>query len=115
MFRLKESTHVATPLDYRSVAIVPPIVCNHLDDVAEVHVAGQYRISVRFHDGTSGIVDLTQLLHSPDAGVFAELLDPSVFAAAEVYLGAVTWPGGIDLAPDTMYAALRANREWILK
>jgi hypothetical protein len=104
----------STSRDHRSVAIVPPIVCNHPDDVAQVRVIGEYRIDVRFHDGTQGVVDLSQLIHSIEAGVFAELQDPVVFGAVSVELGAVAWPGGIDLAPDAMYAALRASREWTL-
>jgi len=97
----------------RTVAVVPAILCNHPDDVAEVKVADDYRILVSFHDGTSGVVDLSRLIRSPQAGVFAELADPLVFAKAEVVLGAVTWPGEIDLAPDAMYAALRSAGEWI--
>ena len=98
----------------RSFAVVPPIVCNHPDDVAEVRVAGDYRIEVRFNDGTTGQIDLSQLVHSPEAGVFAELQDPAIFSAVSVEFGAVTWPNGIDLAPDAMYAALKTNDKWIL-
>jgi hypothetical protein len=92
---------------------MPPVVCNHPDDVAEVHVIGEYGISVRFHDGTAGIVDLSRLISSPAAGVFAELRDLDAFSAVEVCLGAVTWPCGIDLAPDAMYDALRISGEWV--
>lgn len=53
-----------TSVDHRTVAVVPRVVCNHPDDVAEVQVVGDYRIAVRFHDGTHGIVDLARLIHS---------------------------------------------------
>ena len=75
---------------------------------------GDYRIEARFNDGTAGLVDLSKLIQSPDAGVFAELRNPDVFSAVTVEFGAVTWPGGIDLAPDAMYAALKASGKWIL-
>ena len=29
--------------------------------------------------------------------------------------GAVAWPNNIDLAPDAMYNAIKANREWVLR
>ncbi len=29
--------------------------------------------------------------------------------------GAVTWPGEIDLAPDAMYQAIKAQGEWVLR
>lgn len=50
---------------------------------------------------------------SPDAGVFAALADPAVFAQVTVEHGAVTWPGEIDLAPDSMHAAIAATGEWM--
>ena len=82
--------------------------------VPSVRAIGGFRIDVRFNDGTAGIVDLSRLIQSPKAGVFAELRDLAVFSSVTVYLGAVTWPGDIDLAPDAMYAALRDTGEWNL-
>jgi hypothetical protein len=104
-----------TALGDRSTAVAPPIVCNHPDDVADVTVIGDYRIFVRFHDGTSGVVDLSRLILSPHAGVFAELQDTTVFAGVSVVFGAVTWPGEIDIAPDGMYNALRRDGEWVIE
>jgi hypothetical protein len=57
---------------------------------------------------------MTQLVHSPNAGVFAALLDPSLFAQATIEYGAVTWPGELDLAPDAMHAAIREHGVWSL-
>lgn len=98
-----------------TVPVVPPIVCNHPDDVAEVRVESEYRLFVRFFDGTSGVIDMSGLIHSPQAGVFAVLTDPQCFAKAGIEFGAVTWPNGLDLAPDAMYAALRNNPVWKLE
>ena len=58
---------------------------------------------VVFVDGTRGVTDLSALIHSEDAGVFASLRDPALFSRARVVYGAVTWPGEIDLAPDALY------------
>ena len=104
-----------TTVDDRALAVVPAIVCQHPDDVAHVQVVGDYRLAVRFHDGTSGIVDMSRLITSAKAGVFSELIDPDVFAQAAITLGAVTWPGGIDLAPDAMYTALKNDGVWELE
>lgn len=73
-----------------------------------------YRLSVRFNDGTSGAVDMARFIHSADAGVFAALQDAALFARASVVLGVVTWPGDLDLAPDTMYRQIQANGTWIV-
>jgi hypothetical protein len=80
-------------------AIVPPIICNQPDDVAEVTALDGFRLHVRFCDGLEGQVDMRDLVHSPRAGVFERLADPARFAEAFVEYGAVMWPGEIDLAP----------------
>lgn len=98
----------------RASAVIPAILCEHGDDVAEVHAESGYRLRVRFYDGISGWVDMSKLINSDHAGVFAALRDPAKFAEAGIELGAVTWPGGLDLAPDAMYEALKDCGEWIL-
>ena len=80
--------------------------------VAEVRVLPEYGLTVLFVDGTRGDVDLSRLVLSVNAGVFAALRDPAVFAQATVERGVVTWPGELDLAPDAMYDAIRAHGRW---
>src|SRR5438552_983810 len=69
-----------------------------------VTVLPEARLSVTFIDGTTGEVDMRAFLDAPviDGTVFEPLRDPSVFAQAQVVLGAVQWPNGADLAPDAM-------------
>ena len=71
--------------------------------VAAVKVTGPYRLHVQFVDGVAGEVDLSRLILSDDAGVFARLRDVDVFNQVHVDGGAVTWPGELDLAPDAMH------------
>jgi hypothetical protein len=70
---------------------------------------------VRFADGLTGEVDLSALVASPNAGVFASLRDQALFEQVFVDLGAVTWPGELDLAPDAMHAAIRQHGEWVIE
>lgn len=93
---------------------IPPIVCNQPDDVVEVTALDEFRLRVRFNDGTEGQVEMDALIHSPHAGVFAQLADPARFAEAYVQYGAVTWPGELDLAPDAMYVEIKKNGKWVL-
>jgi hypothetical protein len=83
--------------------------------VTEVRALTGYRLSVKFVDGTTGEVDLSRLVASDKAGVFAVLRDPVVFVQARVEYGAVTWPGDLDLAPDAMYDELKEHGVWILE
>ena len=82
--------------------------------VASVQVMDGHRLRLRFLDGLEGEVDMSRLVHSQTAGVFAPLADPKLFAEARVELGAVTWPGGLDLAPDAMHRAIKAGGAWVL-
>ncbi|MGA2730272.1 MAG: DUF2442 domain-containing protein [Terracidiphilus sp.] len=77
-------------------------------------IPAEYRLRVKFSDGAAGIVDMARLVRSPQAGVFAALLDPAVFAQVEIEYGTVTWPGELDLAPDAMYDAIREHGVWLL-
>jgi hypothetical protein len=71
-----------------------------------------FRLRVAFADGLTGTVDLSRLVRTPKAGVFAALADPSLFAQVKLDCGAVTWPGELDLAPDAMHAAIQQNGDW---
>ena len=77
--------------------------------VASVETLPRYRLRVCFLDGLEGIVDMSALIASPNAGVFAALADLQVFNSAFVRLGAVCWPGDLDIAPDAIHAAIEAS------
>jgi hypothetical protein len=75
--------------------------------VIEVRALPGYRLWVKFVDGTTGEIDLSRLVSSDTAGIFAALRDPALFAKVYVEYGAVVWPGEIDLAPDAMYDEIK--------
>lgn len=70
--------------------------------IVDVEAREDYRLWIRFEDGVEGEVDLSGLV---GRGVFEAWEDErefrKVFIDAEA--GTVAWPGGIDLAPDTLY------------
>jgi hypothetical protein len=66
-------------------------------------------------DGLDGFVDLRALVWSSEAGVFETLRDPAVFSGVGVVRGAVTWPNGLDLAPDAMHDEIMSSGEWVLR
>ena len=82
--------------------------------VTEVEALPDFRLRVAFAGGLTGVVDMSRMVHSPKAGVFAALADPSLFAQMRLELGAVAWPGELDLAPDAMHAAIREHQVWSL-
>lgn len=82
--------------------------------VTSVETLPGFRLKVAFADGLTGTVDVSGLVQSPRAGVFAALVNPALFAQARVEYGAVTWPGNLDLAPDAMHAEIQKYGEWRL-
>lgn len=44
--------------------------------------------------------------------IVEELVDPEYFARVEVdpEAGTITWPGGLDMAPEPLYAEARCNK-----
>jgi hypothetical protein len=83
--------------------------------LVEVAALPGYQLTVRFLDGMEGSVDMSRLIFSDEAGVFAALRDPTLFTQAHLELGAVTWPGEIDLAPDAMYEEIKQHGKWVLE
>jgi len=100
--------------DEQIAEVLPDRAARMPSDVRDVIPLPGYRLAVRFFDGVAGIVDMSELVQSPDAGVFAALADPQHFAEVFVEHGVVTWPGELDLAPDAMHAELHARGEWRL-
>ena len=70
--------------------------------ITEVKVLDGYRLWLRFHNGASGIVDLSAELWGP---MFEPLKDRALFAQVTVHseLHTVTWPNGADLSPEFLY------------
>ena len=75
-------------------------------DVVDIFPKGQRDLGVRFADGLEGVVAI-----APDfcTGVFEALRDDAMVLKAEAIDGVMTWPNGLDLAPDTMYRAIKAS------
>lgn len=45
--------------------------------------------------------------------MFAALRDEALFRQVFLDLGAVSWPGDIDLAPDAMHDEIQVHGEWV--
>jgi hypothetical protein len=71
-------------------------------NVTSVQTEGDYRLRLRFDDGTEGTIDLESRLWGP---MFESLRDPDVFARVRVDTdaGTIVWPNGADLSPEMLY------------
>jgi hypothetical protein len=81
-------------------------------DVVGVEPIGPARLAVRFVDGVTGeVVFRDSFFH----GVFEVLKDPATFSRVRCDNGFVEWPGALDLAPDAMHDAIKADGRWVLE
>ena len=76
-------------------------------DIVEAKHVAEYRIWLRFEDGSNGEVDLASELDGP---IFEPLRDPSYFRRFSVNpdLGTIAWPNGADFAPEFLYSKVHA-------
>ena len=86
-----------------------------LVDATEVRYIADYKLEVTFETGEKGIVDLHRFIH--EGGVFSRFKDLSYFKQVYVNkeLGVLTWPGDVDIAPETIYSMATGKPlpEWV--
>ncbi len=69
--------------------------------INNIKVLKQYRIELTFADGTSGIVNLSDLVGH---GVFSQWNDYEEFLKVKIGdAGELVWEDNIDLCPDSLY------------
>ena len=71
-----------------------------LIDVKEVLAKPDYVLELRFENGEHRRFDMAPYMNEKP---WARIKDASVFAQAYCHLGTVTWPGNIDIDPETLY------------
>lgn len=73
---------------------------NEIEEVVDVN-ADSYAVTLRFNDGTIGIVSLAHLFDRP-RGLTADILKGGMFALCFLDHGALAWPNGFELCPDAL-------------
>ena len=84
------------------------IVVEQLVDVTHVDVIGNHRLRLTFADGTIGDVDF---FRARVAWHLRASADPAYFArvAVDDEAGTISWPNGVDMAPEPLYAQARRS------
>ncbi len=73
-------------------------------DVVDISPIATREWAVRFADGLSGTIRMDL---SFCTGVFESLRSDDMVKQAMIEAGVVSWPNGLDLAPDTMYRKIK--------
>jgi hypothetical protein len=80
---------------------------NFLPYIVNAEYRGDFRIQLTFNDGVREVLDFSQWLDGP---IFEPLKHQEYFRRFFVEGGAITWPNGADIAPETLYEAASRNR-----
>jgi len=77
-------------------------------DITTARVVRHGVLALAFADGVVGELDVLDRMRGP---VFKHARTPEGFGAVSVdpETGTVVWPGGADLAPDTLYERVRTG------
>lgn len=68
--------------------------------VVEVKARGDFTVEILFANKERKIFDVKPYL---DKGIFKELKNKDVFSSVKVDNGSISWIGGQDFCPDTLY------------
>ena len=77
--------------------------------ITKVNYLCDYKLSVSFNNGESGVADLSCVIHN---GVFKALEPHEKFAQVGIdkELETIVWPNGLDLAPEFVYFQAFKNK-----
>jgi hypothetical protein len=71
-----------------------------METVIAVRPLADFQLEIVFNTGETRCFDARPYLQK---GIFTRLQDEALFRQAYVALDTVCWPGGLDIAPETLY------------
>jgi hypothetical protein len=77
--------------------------------VVNAKIVEEYKIEVRFNDGTDGIIDFQKIIENDHRGIIKELLDKNKFQTVRVDYDTLVWENGVDFAPEYLYEKVKTK------
>jgi hypothetical protein len=97
---LGESKKIYAPKLDRTIEIGVKIM-EFIPHVVEAQYVKDYKIKIKFNDGSLKVVDLRPYLEK--GGIFEPLRDEEFFKRFFIDLNTLCWPNGADIAPERLY------------
>ena len=71
--------------------------------IKEARYLGSHVFELRFNDGRTGTVDARSLAETGPGAAFEPLRSEELVRRFEMKYGTLSWPGGVDVAPEFLY------------
>jgi hypothetical protein len=72
--------------------------------------SGAFAVRLRFSDGSHGWVSLKEIFEKPK-GLAAQILKGGLFDSCFLESGALAWPNGLELCPDSLRMMLQSQKK----
>jgi hypothetical protein len=77
--------------------------------VVNAEILEEYKIEVKFNDGTEGIIDFQNIIEDDNREIIRELLNKNKFQTVKVEYDTLVWENGVDFAPEYLYEKIKTK------
>jgi hypothetical protein len=82
--------------------------------VVNAEILEEYKIEVKFNDGTEGIIDFKNIIEDDNREIIRELINKNIFQTVKVEYDTLVWENGVDFAPEYLYERIKTEEHIVV-